>query len=652
MARRCAVALVAAVLFVACMAPVASGHAGLLSSNPAAGATLGAAPSEIALSLSERVVPALSSITVVGERGTAYQAGRPEPAPGDPLTLVVPVRHLGRGVYTVRWRVDSADDGHVTTGTYQFGVQVSPSGAYGTGRTTTVPVSSTLELVSRWILLVGLVMLLGAAMAATARFAGAGAGVMVLAGVGWLVAAIGLVLLADAQRHNANTSLGTLLRTPIGTALIWRGVAIGAAGAALLVALAAPRIRRFALAAAGAATLAAIVVHVANGHAAAARWPSAIAVALQSAHFAVAGVWIGGLAALLIGIRGAPSPEKAAAVRRFSITAAVGLAVIVVTGVARAISELRGWDELVTTGYGRAVLAKVALVALIGAVAAHSRRRGVPSASSDLGPLRRSSGVELTLGAVALAAAALLGTLAPPLVGGAVGLPGLEAVGKDVENNVRVQLNALSNQPGPNHFTAVVEDDKSGRPIQGASVRLLFTPLDDIGIAPSSLSLAPAPGGTYVGSGANMRFDGRWGVRALITGPGGSAQVPLELDPVGPPQRVTIERIAGQAPTYTMLIGPAGFIRISPHPDRAGPSQLFVNFYATSTGDYEDVLRVVVTLAAGNGAVRQQTVRRVGLGAYVSDVELTPGSDELAVVAWSLDGLRLRSVFGLTIPAR
>ncbi len=644
-------ALVAAVLFVAYMAPVASGHAGLLSSNPVAGSTLGAAPNEIVLSLSERVVPALSSITVVGERGTAYQAGRPEPAPGDPLNLVVPLHPLGRGVYTVRWRVDSAVDGHVTTGIYQFGVQVSPSAAYGAERSTTAAVSSTFELVARWILLVGLVMLLGAATAATARFGGARAGVMVLAGAGWVVAAIGLVLLADAQRHNANASLGALLHTPIGAALIWRGVAIGAAGAALLVALAAPRSWRLALAAAGAATVAAIVVHVANGHAAAARWPSTITVALQSTHFAVAGVWIGGLAALLIGIRGAPSREKAAAVRRFSTIAAVGFVVLVVTGVARAISELRGWDELVTTGYGRAVLAKVALVALIAVVAARSRRRGVPSASSDLGPLRRSSRVELALGAVALAVAALLGTLAPPLVSGAVELPGLQAVGTDLENNVRVQLNAFSNQPGPNRFTAVVKNETSGRPIQGASVSLLFTPLDDIGIRPSSLSLAPAPGGTYVGSGANMRFDGRWGVRVLIAGASGSAVVPLELDPVGPPQPETIERIAGEAPTYTKLVGPAGFIRISPHPGRAGPSQLFVNFYATSTSDDENVNRVVVTLAAPNGPVQQQAVRRVGVGAYVSDVELAAGDDQIAVVAWS-QGLRLRSVFDLTIPAR
>jgi copper transport protein len=653
LARRGVFAVVVAALIAASTAPAASAHAGLLSSSPVAGATLGAAPTEVTLSLSERPVSALSSIVVTDAHGNTYQTGRPEPSTGDPLTLVVPVRPLARGVYTVKWRVDSAVDGHATTGAYQFGVQVPLSGAQAAQRTTTAPVTSALELVARWILLVGLVVLLGAATAAVGRFGGSGTDAILLAGGGWVLAAIGLVLLAEAQRRNAASSFSALLRSPVGHALIWRGVAIGAAGAVVLVALVAPRIRRLALAAAGVAALAAVIVHVANGHAAASRWPSSITVTVQAVHFAVAGVWIGGLTALLIGIRGAPSAEKAAAVRRFSIIAAAGLGVIVATGIARAFSELRGWDELVTSGYGRAVLAKLALVGMIAAVAARNRRSGLPSAGSDLAPLRRGARLELTLAAAALAVAALLGTLAPPLAGGAVGLPGLEASGTDVSGAVRVQLNALSNQPGPNRFTATIKDEKSGNPIQGASVQLLFTPLDDLGVASTSLSLTPAPGGTYVGSGPNMTFDGRWAVRVLIARSGGGTLVPLELDPVGPSQRVTIERIAGEAPTYTKLVGPAGFVRISPHPERAGASQLFVTFYDTSTGDSEDVRRVVVTIAARNGDVLQQSVRQVGLGSYVSDVQLAPGSNQIAVVAHRrADGMRLRSVFDLTVPGR
>ncbi len=73
----------------------------------------------------------------------------------------------------------------------------------------------------------------------------------------------------------------------------------------------------------------------------------------------------------------------------------------------------------------------------------------------------------------------------------------------------------------------------------------------------------------------------------------------------------------------------------------------------TSTGDSEDVNRVVVTIAARNGDVRQQSVRQVGLGSYVSDVQLAPGSNQIAVIAHRrADGMRLRSVFDLTVPGR
>ena len=192
------------------------------------------------------------------------------------------MRPLTRGIYTVRWRVDSAVDGHATRGAYQFGVLVSPSQAAAAPRGTTSPVSSPLELIARWVVLIGLVALLGGGTAAVARLAGSGRADLGLAAAGWVVAVIGLIALAAAQRSNAGSSLGTLLRSPVGHALIWRAVAIGAAGAMLLIALLVPRIRRAAMVGAGLAALAAVAVHVANGHAAASRWPSALSVTCRS----------------------------------------------------------------------------------------------------------------------------------------------------------------------------------------------------------------------------------------------------------------------------------------------------------------------------------------------------------------------------------
>lgn len=647
-----AVAVAVAVAVAGVAAPRASAHAGLISSDPAAGTALGASPTAIRLSFSERPDASLSTIRVLDGKGTEYQAGSPELLAGDPLSLVVPVRPLARGVYTVSWRVDSAVDGHATTGAYSFGVQVAPGLLSATPRSTTSAISSPLELVARWILLVGLVLLIGAATAGVGRFGGSAGRDLLLPAGGCAVSIVGLLVLAAAQRSNASTSLGTLLHSPVGHALVGRGVAIGAAGVALLIAWRAPRVRRLALLAVGLAAVAAVVVHVANGHAAAASWPSALTVIAQSTHFAVAGMWLGGLAALLVGVRGQPSEEKVVAVRRFSAVAVAGLVLVVTTGVVRAFSELRAWGELFSTGYGRAVLVKLALVALMAGLGLRNRRRSVPAAAADLGPLRRTSAAELVLAATALAVAALLGTLAPPVSASSVGVPGLSATGADSTRSVRARLSALSDQPGPNRFVAHVDAYDSGTPVRGASVTLRFTPLDDPGVAPTSLALAPSVDGSYAGSGDNMMFDGRWGVDVLVQRGRGAAEVPLELDPVGPEQSISIERIPGQDPKYTKFVGNAGFIRISPHPERAGSSELFVTSYTAAVGDEQPIDQLVVTLASGDGPTQQQNVRRLGKGSFVSNLTLAAGRNTIDVVAHARTGARLRSVFDLQVPGR
>jgi hypothetical protein len=375
-------------------------------------------------------------------------------------------------------------------------------------------------------------------------------------------------------------------------------------------------------------------------------------VAAQATHVVVVGVWLGGLAALLLGLRGEPSAAKAAAVRRFATVAAAGLVLVVATGTLRAFSELRSWNELFSTGYGRAVLAKLALVALIAGLGARNRLRSVPAAAMDLGPLRRTSTVELTLAVAAISVAALLGTLAPPVSASTPGIQGLSGTGADFATTIRVHLTTVSNEPGPNSFVARITDYDSGAAIRDANVQLRFTPLDDPGVAATSLVLTPSRPGVYVGSGPNLSFDGRWGVNVLVQRAGGAAEVLLELDPVGPAQFISIERLPGEAPKYTKLVGDVGFVRISPHPDRSGPSQVFVTCYEPVLGDEQRNDHLVVTAATGDGPTRQQSVRRIGIGSFVSDIDLASGRDLIAVVARTSTGARLRSVFDLRVPAR
>jgi copper transport protein len=653
--------LATACLTLACLAvaaPPAGAHAGLVTSDPAAGAALGASPSAIRLTFSEVPVARLSHVTVRSKRGVDYASGPAEPAPGAPAALVVPVRTLPRGLYTVDWRVDSSVDGHVTTGAYPFGVGVPPSALAGTHVTRTVtPVSSPLEIVARWLFLLGLLVLVGALSSALGGFDGQPRRSLAIGSGGWATAVLGLLVLAEAQRRNAGSSFGALFGSSVGHALIWRAAALAAAGAALLTAWRGrergPRFRRLALAAAGAAVLAAIVVHVDNGHAAhAGSWPPALTVVFQAVHLTVAGIWLGGLAALLLGTRGEPSPAKSDAISRFSLIAGAGLATVVATGIVRAFSELRSWGELFSSGYGVAIVVKLALVSLIALLGWRARRRAVPVAGSDLGPLRRLASGELLLAGGAVVAAAVLGTLGPPVSVAYSGLVGLSASGSDSTKSVRVSLTTASNAPGANTFTVTADGYDSGDPLTGVSVSLRFTPLDDPEIKPSDLSLTPEARhpGTYTGIGSNLRFDGRWGVLVVVKRGRGAVGVPLELTIPTSPQQISVQRIPGQAPLYSRLDGNLGVVSISPHPQRAGTSAVHVGVYTPALGDEEPLAGIVVTLAANGGPVRQQPVTRTGAGTVISRMQLVAGRDQIAVVAHTRYGQRLRSVFDLTVP--
>ncbi len=647
--RSLSTAVPLAALLLGIAAPEAGAHAGLTASHPAAGAELGASPTEVTLTFSEQPEASLSEIAVLDDAGAPRQRGRPQQVSGDPLSLTVQVPRLERGVYTVDYRTVSAVDGHATAGTYAFGVRASPSGVAAVTSTASMhDDTSTLEVIARWLLLLGLVALIGAAVAGAARFGGSAGTDLALAAGGWMTAVIGLVLLAVAQRRAAGSSLGDLLDTAVGEALVWRAVALAVAGLALLVARRAPRLRNPAMIAAAACGLVAVAVHVGAGHAAAGGWSDGLTVSVQVAHFAAVGVWFGGLAALLLGVRGAPTEEKAAAVRSFSVVALGAFLLVLVTGTVRAVDELGSWGELVDTGYGRAVLAKVILIAIIFALAMRNRRRSVPVAAADLSPLRRTSRVELAVAAGALVAAALLGALAPPVTGHPGAAPGLSASGADFGTTVRVVLTAASDEPGPNRFVVEVTDYDIDEPVDADRVSLRFRSLDDPSVPPSSLTLRQTGEGTYAANGSNLSLDGRWELTALVERGGDSVGVPLQVALPFDEPVMSVSRLPDQAPEYTLQVE-NGLIRIVPTPERAGPSSVYVSLFGTFD-NRAAVGEIVVTGAAGDGLAEEKPVRRLTRSRFVADLELEAGPYTITVVARTLEGNRLRGALELDVP--
>ncbi|MDQ4131684.1 MAG: copper resistance protein CopC, partial [Actinomycetota bacterium] len=620
-------------------------HAALLASEPLDGSTVETAPTAVRLSFSEGPEPSLSSIRVVDETGAVHQGGPVQPAPGGGHTLEVPLRPLGQGSYTVVWRTVSRVDGHPTAGVLTFGVGVAPHATGASAAPATSPPWT--ELVGRGALIAGLVGLLGAACAASAGFGATAGGALAVAC--WVASVLGLVFLADGQRRNSSATFGELWATPTGRYLAWRAVAILAAGMALALArrLSGPA-RRVAMGMVAGATAAAMAVEVVAGHAAgAASWPWLVVLA-QWAHFAAAGAWLGGLAALLLGTRGAPSDAKATAVARFSRLALAALVAVVVTGTVRALGEVSSWDDLTATGYGRAVLVKILLVVAIVGLAAVNRRVGVRAAARNLSPLRRVSTAEMVLAAGALAAAAALASLAPPVDASATAAPGLTVSGADAATAVRAMLAVRPATPGLNAFELRIDDYDTGDPVRADAASLRFLAVDDPGLPPTTSALRAAGPGRWTASGPNLAVDGRWQVTVLARRGAESIVVPLAVEVRGPPQFLSVQALAGEPVKYTVELATGGYARIWADPERAGPSVIHAAFFDRN-GDLRPAERVVVTTAPAGQESRQHGTSPAGLGEFTAGVTLPAGRTTVAVVARTPDGTRMRASVDLDV---
>lgn len=102
--------------------PFAAAHASLKSTNPEAGATLQAAPKEIALTFNEKVEEAFSSITVADAAGKPVVSGKAKVDADNPAILRLEVPALSAGTYTVTWAV-AGHDGHRRKGDFKFTVK-------------------------------------------------------------------------------------------------------------------------------------------------------------------------------------------------------------------------------------------------------------------------------------------------------------------------------------------------------------------------------------------------------------------------------------------------------------------------------------------------------------------------------------------------
>jgi copper transport protein len=412
----------------ALLAPAqAFAHATLERTSPGFRERLERAPAQVRLEFDQGVKAFPDAIRVLDSNGKVFSgAARSSGVGGSVVT--VPVRHLPRGFYTVRWHALSAD-GHVVSGVYTFGVRFAappPTEAYGASGPTRT------EHVVRWAYFVALALLLGGLgfrllvvraplppRAARRFYWITGIGVVGVLEVGIaafllrcedaLQLPFGRLLYGDLSPIAGGTRFGTaFIAMTLGFALVaaflylawltdrevllWPALLLGlgfASGLSL------------------------------SGHSAVDAGSSRFSELADWLHLTAATLWIGGLVQLAAVVWPTAPELRRSAFIRFSRLATVLVAILVVAGTYLSILRLPNVHDLWTANYGRVLLVKLGLVSVALAWGALHKLVALPAVERGdgwiLSRLPRSlAGESAVAMAVLLAAAVLVDSKPPP----------------------------------------------------------------------------------------------------------------------------------------------------------------------------------------------------------------------------------------------
>jgi copper transport protein len=543
---RCAAATVAAGAFgLAVAAPPAGAHAMLMSTDPASGATVAAAPERVVLRFSERVEPSLVSVQVVDTDGGTVDTGDVAELAGDAIAVSVPEAARAHGTHTVTWQVVS-EDTHPVRGAFVFHVgapTAAPAAAAHAAEADAPPRYVDVAFAGVRFAAFGLLLLCAggvAALAVVLRDAGAGvmrrlALLLVPAGLALaVVSAVGVVLQGAAATGTGVVAalhadvLRGVATSGFGRSWLARAaVALVLAAAAWWLARAAGGHRTAPLVVAGAAAICLVSAPAASGHARAA---GSLAMATDVAHVAAAAAWTGGLAFTVLALRWAGYTRWAlaeAAVPRFSTMAVASVAVLLAAGAARGYVELPALDALWTTTYGKLLVAKVLLVMPLLALGAYNKRHLMPrilvgpavdaaarplsASGADLRRLRRrflrATGAELAVMVVIVAVTAVL--VAEPPVSASAGRGPFQAM--VTTGDLRVSAVVTPARAGQNRIE-LEPVSHSGRRAHIDEVHALAS-LPGADIGPLRLEFHRRPGGRYVAGTAPLVVAGDWQLR-------------------------------------------------------------------------------------------------------------------------------------------
>lgn len=350
------------------LAAPAFAHASLLKAEPTDGSVVATAPSVFSLTFNEPVSPTV--LTLVEPGGQSVPLDHPTLS-GNVVSVPVPPA-LANGSYALSWRVISAD-GHPIGGSVVFSI-----GTAGPPEAVAAPASDFTVRLGIWLskLFVYGGLFVGVGGVFCRQWLGIGRAartteIALLAGALALLPNVGFEG-ADAlgQATAALLRPGTWGEGLTGSHGVFVGMALGA----LLLAFVGSRLGDTT---ARIVSLLALLVlgasFASTGHAGTAdpQWLTRPAVFL---HTATVAFWIGALLPLAMVLRAGPGQSRAP-LQRFSAAIPWTTGILLLCGVGLAIVQLGAPGELLTTNYGRVLVGKLVLVALLLGIAAYNRWR-------------------------------------------------------------------------------------------------------------------------------------------------------------------------------------------------------------------------------------------------------------------------------------
>ncbi|MCY0942646.1 copper resistance CopC/CopD family protein [Streptomyces antarcticus] len=381
----------------------AAAHAALTASDPKEGAVVATAPAQVSLSFSEQVAMGDDSIRVLDPQGRRVDTGELRDMCSGHIIRYGTALNSGlpEGTYTVAWQAVSADS-HPISGAFTFSIGApsatnvtlptreaggGPVGiAYGVARYAAYASFTVLVGGAAFILLCWR---RGAAERPLQRL-------VVRAWVTLAAATLAMLVLRTPYTGSGQfadvfdlAGLRTILETKTGASLVSRLLLLGAAALFIAVLFGVYARRQqasgtaeedkdtsdltFGLGIGGAVVSGGIAATWALSEHASTGIQPGVAMPADILHLLAVATWLGGLTSLLVALYKVPGIEREA-VRRFSKVAFVSVVVLVVTGVYQSWRQLGSWSALTGTDYGRLLLLKVGLVAVLVGIAYVSRR--------------------------------------------------------------------------------------------------------------------------------------------------------------------------------------------------------------------------------------------------------------------------------------